>query len=219
MKRRLVGMPWGSYTHSYGRFRLRRQFLRLDNGELWPASDLQITLVVQCEAESREISVTRMSARRTELPIVMRYLRQWLQSEPLRLAHAEEDRERLRQQQTLADAPASVKERLATWYTNTERSLPLSLLLELFATTVRDIERGDTIIKVDMNDLEGRHRFYQHVKDAYDELAAAHPEIVVDPNEDLSQLDPELAQFLIEQNRRKRGQLLQPPEATDNPTE
>jgi hypothetical protein len=208
------GMPgtvYGRSMHIYGRFRLRQLFMEFADGTRRLAStSYAITLLSMGELDGGEIVVTRMHSRRADVATMMRYLRQWLLSEPSRILHSIEDTNRLRRQQELDDvvstrgatapdgddpdnAPAS-RQQMAMDREHLQREDVRQYLESCPALDNR-------IFDVDIKDISMHRWRYALVLHSYHELALAHPEVEVDPEENLAIQDTELLRILTERNQ------------------
>ena len=208
------GMPgtvYGRSMHIYGRFRLRQLFMAFADGTRRLAStSYAITLLSMGELDGGEIVVTRMHSRRADLATMMRYLRQWLLSEPSRILHMIEDTNRLRCQEELDDV---VSTRGATApdaeSAGDGPAAPKQVALdtqhvqhEVLRQYLESCPALDTqIFDIEIKDISMHRWRYALVLQAYHELALAHPEVEVDPEENLAIQDSEWLQILSERNQ------------------
>lgn len=203
---------WGPVECGFGRFVLRRVFLRMLTSQghelLHRSARLQISLLVEADSRCVEFAVTPMLDRRTDLPTVMRYLRQWLHSEPLRIQHAVEDAvEGMKQseperQQTGEEPPTLGDEP----HDALRPRLPRDVAARATVLEMLRPEEGEVVVEVGLNDVNERRAVYNWVDTAFREIEAAHPWIPINPDDDLSIQDPELEQILAERNRRDNAE-------------
>jgi hypothetical protein len=215
VQRTMPTTVYGLTIHAYGRFRLRELFMEFADGARRPApSSCAITLLPLGELDGSEIVVTRMLRRRTDAAIVMRYLRQWILSEPGRILHMIEDRNRLRRRVESHALEGTYTDAAARW----ENAVDAQISAEQLVADIEHFQQEDRrqylavcpaldgqIFEIDISNINMHRWLHSQVLGAYHELTMAHPEIVVDPAENLSIQDPELEQILRERNQREQA--------------
>jgi hypothetical protein len=208
------GMPgtvYGRSMHIYGRFRLRQLFMEFADGTRRLAStSYAITVLSLGELDGCEIVVTRMHSRRADVATMMLYLRQWLLSEPGRILHMIEDTNRLRRQEELDDS-ASTRVVTAPFEDNagSAQTSPQQAAIdrdhlpqEVLGQYLESCPALDTkIFDIEIKDISMHRWRYALVLQAYHELALAHPEVEVDPEENLAIQDSGWLQILTERNQ------------------
>lgn len=204
---------YGLTIHAYGRFRLRQQCMEFADGRRLPSpSYCAITLLPMGDLDGSEIVVTTMLSRRTEVAIVMRYLRQWILSEPGRILYMIEDRNRLRHHVELHAVEGTYPAAAAAW----EHAVDAQISAEQVVAAIEHFHQEDFrqylercpaleghVFDIDITNISIRRWLHSPVLGAYHALAMAHREIDVDPEENLSIQDPELEQILNESNQHE----------------
>ena len=192
---------YGLSVQAYSRFRLRQLFWEFADGTRRPIrSSHAVTILPMSGFDGGEIRVTTIHRRSIDLAVMMRYLRQWILSEPSRILHLIEDTNRLRYRML----SNTLEETAVGAATQGGDAVDSHVSAEQLALDVKQFQQDDFlqqpemypaldnhIFEVGIENIRLRRWLHSQVFGAYQELAMAHPEIVVDPKENLSIQDPE----------------------------
>lgn len=202
---------YGLVAHQYGRFRLRRVYMLLEGGGAAPTTNFVITRVRDPGAEAAvetEAEVAWIERFLATLPGVMRCIEQWLEGEPSRLRHKEE--EMAAREKRIASGDLSLEwteerlqahavwleEQLQQWRRESEERLehlyqerygdwrppePTREQIEQYFQEMAPDEEPDLDVKVVRTlamSLQERYQHYRQVSAALRDLKAAFPEVI-----------------------------------------
>lgn len=215
MQRAMPTTVYGLSVQAYSRFRLRQLFWEFADGTRRPIlSSHAVTILPMSGFDGGEIVVTKIHRRRIDLALMMRYLRQWILSEPSRILHLIEDTNRLRYQMLSNTLEEAAEETAAGAATQGEDTIDSHVSAEQLALDGKEFQTEDFwqqpemysaldnhVFEVDIKNISLRRWLHAQVFGAYQELAMAHPEVVVDPKENLSIQDPAELQTRTESNQ------------------
>ncbi len=198
---------YGRVAQEYGRFRLRRVFMPLEGGGAEPTTTYAITLVRDTGTET-EAEVAWIQRFLATLPGIIRCIEQWLESEPARLRHREEESAAREKRIASGEPPiewtderlqahaALMEQQHQQWQREHEERLeqiyqerygdwrPPVPTREQVEQYFQQMAPGEepcpdvTVVRTLAMSLEERHQRYHAVEVALRELKAANPDVV-----------------------------------------